>query len=440
MIFRWTGNADTNFNNGANWQDQNGNVYATGTYPGSLSGRHDDVYFDSALSAIAHSAAGADLALTSNTSFNTFNVTSAYNGTIGSAGTPLVILASAVQIGASSAGSIYLSGANAATASVFNITDGSAITLSGYLSDVTLMKGSLTITDGTTIYGRLTIGFATSQSSDSNLTLGQIAGQGPQQPVTQYGGTVQSTSQVQYLNIYGGTWFQNAPQAENVILDGGTLIWNQGDITQAMIYAGSLNASQSTLPRTLNACWIYPTGSINLDNGVGNVEIGWINVQASNGNPNINFPASFCFKRATVSQYDSSSNEYIGADNLDGLQIQAIPGANGASVYTSDVTVMPTDAVCAWVLWENNDEAFEVNPLWSADHTHAGEVSGNGAITVLATQASGAVRMAIPVNSSLPNLRLQVLVQTGSATPGNIAVIIEKDSRFTPATPTGFSF
>jgi hypothetical protein len=267
--FRWRGNGagtKTAINDGRNYVDGAGNAYAQTRYPGSLTGVNDDLLFDAALAEGAQPPAGYDC--TALVPLRSLSVSSNYNSTIASAAAWLKVAAQTVIIDASSAGDIYINGVGDGLDNV-TVLNATGLYFDGNCTPVYVYNGIVDFAASSTVGDSLTIG--ASSSSQASVTLN--AGMTLPTTIFMNGGSVTNYNAVTTLQIANGTWTQVSGDLTTVRTNAGTLYWNDGNITTAYIYGGSVNGSNSATPRRVNAIYLYPNGTLELDNGVGSIYV-----------------------------------------------------------------------------------------------------------------------------------------------------------------------
>lgn len=267
--FRWRGNGagtKTSYIDGRNYVDGSGTAYTETRYPGSLTGVNDDLLFDAELAVGASPPAGYDG--TSLVQLRSLSVSRAYTSTIGSSAAWLKVAAQKVMIDAADSGAIYLNGVGAGLDDV-NVLSANALYLDGNCTPVYIYDGTVEFAASSTIGTSLTIG----ASSSSNASVSILGGATIPTTIYMNGGSVTNANAVTTLQVANGTWTQTAGDITTLRINGGTVYWNDGNITTAYVLGGSFNASASATPRRVGSIYLYPNGTVELDNGVGSVYI-----------------------------------------------------------------------------------------------------------------------------------------------------------------------
>jgi hypothetical protein len=249
---------------------------------------YDDVWCDTKLAVGAMGIAGGDYS--ADEGLQSFKVGPLYDKGVGSAGAALIIhhatAASDKHLiinGKSSIG-IYIGIIGRQTLYNNLILDGNVIFSSGggvgvkKLYGLICLKGTILISTGLLIWPPFHVGFVTAQN-DVNLTIESgvaiFAGilLGDAANVTVSGGNTICNSGISYgLSLFNGYWVQNAA-INKLDVYGGTFVWNSGDLTDAEVFNGLVDGSQSQIARNLDDCTVYEKGTLDLDNGVGNIAI-----------------------------------------------------------------------------------------------------------------------------------------------------------------------
>lgn len=266
--FYWRGTQSTAWNDGRNWVNGAGAYYATGRYPGSSAGDHDTVYYDAALSTGAFSTAGYDASAL--VDLTILAVGPDYNGTIGSATTPLTIPTATpiVRVVGRASTAIYLRAAAGATHIYMH--DAILLHIRGAWGALHLFRGTCIAYTGTVI-ANLFSSYTSSQISDVKLTI-ETGCTLPSSPARcqVIGGTVSCDSTLPILYISGGQWTQSGATTSLDIVGQATFVWDSGDITAAYVWAGTLDGSRSSATRTCTTALVFPPATLNTNNGLGN--------------------------------------------------------------------------------------------------------------------------------------------------------------------------
>lgn len=270
--FCWTGATSGVFNLTANWKLSDGNDPAAGDLPGwdNDEGGGTVVPGDTIMYDRVPTTAALGYDATALGDFAAIRVTKFYTGDLGQTGTYLTFdmqAAGAVYIDAQAAGDIFIAGG---ATGLYNVTvigtkAGSTCYLGGLTTNLTPLKGTVTIIATATIAGTFYIGHLTNQGADVVLTITA----GATLPATIYcnGGVVINNVAVTTLYRLGGEWTQKGAMT-TLNSYGGNTIWDSGTITKANVYGGKLDASQSVHPRVLTDGDVYPGATIDLDDGL----------------------------------------------------------------------------------------------------------------------------------------------------------------------------
>ncbi len=270
--FYWRGTQSKAWNDGRNWVDGTGAYYAVGRYPGSSAGDADTVYYDAALSTGAFSTDGFDASALAN--LNLLAIGPEYNGTIGTATTPLKIpQASTVRVVGRASPGLYLH-ATGGLAALW-MFDAVLLHLRGNWGLLHLFRGNCLVATGSTI-GVLESCYTSSQVSDVKLTIetGCTLPTGAGGSICQViGGTISCASALPLLYMSGGQWTQSAATTTINLVGPATFAWESGNLAWANIWAGTLDGSRSSHTRAATAVVVFPPGTVNTNNGLGNCTI-----------------------------------------------------------------------------------------------------------------------------------------------------------------------
>lgn len=90
------------------------------------------------------------------------------------------------------------------------------------------------------------------------------------------GGRVECAADIGGMGLVmtDGYWTQSASVINEMWIYGGTFKWASGDITTVFVYGGKFDGSESNTKRTIRYGFVYSGGTLNLDNGIGNIVIG----------------------------------------------------------------------------------------------------------------------------------------------------------------------
>lgn len=295
-IFRWRGNGGgvkSDFDDGRNWVNENGEGYVQATFPGSSGSDTDYIVFDAALEQGAL-APTTNVDRSSDTAVASIRATREYmlfsgsgTGGIGGPSSPLKInVTDEVLIDAAGCGDVYIeSGGDALTnVKILGGYSGKTISLGGAIDGLTILKGSVDIKASSAITSDFYIGYVSNQNADAvvkvnaNCTLPSS--------VTAIGGAIECLSALTVLNLIGGTWNQSA-STNTLNLSGGRYVWRDGAITAAWVSGGTLDASLSSSARALNEGHVAAGGVIDLAGSGRAVAIAnWIEMLGGN----INWP------------------------------------------------------------------------------------------------------------------------------------------------------
>ena len=286
-LFRWEGNGagtKTDWDDGRNWLDPAGANYVQARYPGTIPGVHDDVIYDTALGGGALSTAGYDAVAAGDETLNRLAVGPAYNGTIGAAGAggQIRINAADIYIQSGASGDVHLEGgtlgAGLENITVLGFTALNALYLYGHIGDLFIEKGAV-ILDAATVFAAdasITTRYATAILADVTLTIPAGVTLPTTGIIVCFGGRINCAAETVELYVYGGEWTQ-AADLMKLGMTGGQCIWNDGDITAAVLEGGTLNGSGSVISRVVDHIYVYRGATLNLNNGVlGSITIGTV--------------------------------------------------------------------------------------------------------------------------------------------------------------------
>lgn len=278
-IFRWRGNGagtKTDMNDGRNWIDEAGTAYGQTRYPGSESGTEDDVFFDAAVTngcttKTDHSnatdyASGAEI-------LRSVRVSAAYDNALGASGKYFKTKCREMVFEGTNCTAAYVAGwttGYSAGIGKLTVTDAVALSLDGTISNPVFLKGVITCAADTTVIATsLTIGYVTSQTTDVTLTL--RSGMTLPSTVNVSGGAISNSNAVTTLNIAGGAWTQSSGALTTLTVSSGTVYWDDGNITTLYLYGGDVDASGGAAPRRIGTAYVYPSGTLNINNGQDNI-------------------------------------------------------------------------------------------------------------------------------------------------------------------------
>jgi hypothetical protein len=289
--FRWRGAQSSAWNNGLNWVDQNCTVYAANEYPGYDGSNSANVNGDTVILDAAPTNALAGYDASTRGQLASFKVTSAYNTTIGaSASNPLILSlqnSGTANIDGSNAGNIFLRGAGNGISGISTqgTKSGSAITLDGTIGDCTFFAGNIAIAATAVVSNSLQVSCLTTPMTDVTLTI--ASGATLPATVIATGGKVTCNTALQTLMHLNGSWTQTADVNE-LDQNGGTFVWNGGNIGTLNLNVGTVDASQApAVTRNIGNATIGKQGTLNLSGTGGNVS--WGEIQINNGT--ITYPA-----------------------------------------------------------------------------------------------------------------------------------------------------
>jgi hypothetical protein len=275
-LFRWRGVVSSAWDSGLNWVDGAGAAYAVGRYPGSLALNYDDVLFDNALAVGANSVAGGNYS--AHVGLQSFLVGPDYDGSIGSNGAPLIIHHSNLAVdprmvidGKLSTG-MWLGVIVAQSLYDIRVLNGTVVfSGAGTLDGMICLKGNITISTGGLILDTLFhVGYLDAQN-DVTLTIASDVVFSCQ-PAVSGGNTICGASNAVGMQMYNGYWVQNAA-ASLIDVYNGTFVWNAGTLTTLRVFGGLVDGSESQIGRNLDGATVYENGTLDLDNGMGNIVI-----------------------------------------------------------------------------------------------------------------------------------------------------------------------
>jgi hypothetical protein len=259
-------------------------------------------------------------------------------------------------------GNAYLEGAagvGLVKTSVQSVAATKKAYLKGVLGDVCPLDDALEIGGTTTISGSFVVGADTTSAPvvtiGSSVTL-------PASVMVRGGSVVNSAAATEVL-VLGGDWDQAAGDVTTFRTYGGALAWNAGNITTLYAYGGAVTTAGGTGARRVGTVHAYPTASINLDNGVGNIRV--TNYIKHLGGT-ITLPSG-----ARMEEYRDAT--YAGASDVKlGIAPQLI--APAADVYGDDIYVGYYDRLEVLVQCGATDAAVKCELFKSTSSSHGDEV------------------------------------------------------------------
>jgi hypothetical protein len=250
--YRWKGSTSGVWKLAANWRDLDGGAVVT--YPGETALTYDDVYFDMELAGGEFSCEGVS-ALTEE--LKSIYIGGTYNGTIGSAITPVEVDLHTTQprsviIDAAAAGAIHIKGMSAGASLIHQLyVLSGTVYLYGKIVSAYLLKGTVVFDAGINLTSQLWIGYITTQQSDVNLTI--PAGATLPATINCNGGMIICNAVMTNLNLSAGTWVQNG-DLDTIYQTGGT--YNMANsVTNAYIYGGTFDGRGTIIARTITSAW-----------------------------------------------------------------------------------------------------------------------------------------------------------------------------------------
>lgn len=272
--FYWRGNGagtKSAWADGRNWVNAAGAPYPQARYPGSSAGDHDGVYFDAALSTGAASMAGYDASAL--VYLSKFAVGPLYDGTVGDATTPvtLPVGVTTVRIVSTRSPGVYLS--TNGSGAVLYMHDAALLSLKGRWSTAYLFRGLCSVAaEAGGALNNLYIGYTSNVLGDVRLSI--AAGVSMPAPGAYFqvmGGTTACAASVSAMSINAGQWTQTGDISALWMHGACKYIWADGSLDTAEVFAGLFDASGYSTPRVYVAIDVYPAGTVNLNNGLGNV-------------------------------------------------------------------------------------------------------------------------------------------------------------------------
>lgn len=281
--FIWQGNGagtKSDVDDGRNWINEAGAAYLQARYPGSEAGIADEVLFINALGVGAASPAAYDGS--SDEPLQSLVVGPAYNGDIGSAGSPVWFCVDQASICATAAGTLVLKlgafsmGVIDEPANVI-ITDGSDIALDGYMSECRIMKGNVAIAATATIQA-FYVQYLTAIATDAVATIAEGATLGGTGGIVeQMGGVVTcyvSDSAAFDIRQSAGMWTQYGDVRQLLMFGSSTFNWIEGNITTAILCgAATFSGASGADPRYVGNLTTSPACTVDLDNNLNNIRV-----------------------------------------------------------------------------------------------------------------------------------------------------------------------
>jgi hypothetical protein len=277
--WHWRGTTDSVFITSANWITSAGTPDA-GDYPGwdaSEAGgsnvNGDIIVLDAA---VTNAMAGADISAKGEIAG--IQVTGLYDQDLGSLASPLIVnmtATGAVRVDASAAGDVYLKGAGARGLVGVTVTatkQSETCFLDGKIVGFYKYGGSVTIQAAAVITG--TMMCAKGLTNDGTLTI--TSGATLPATITSTGGIVECNAAITALMVMGGSWKQSAAASGTITVNGDptTVVeWTAGTVGKADVINGRFDGSTSGTPRTLTDATVWPGGTLNLNNKLGNIAV-----------------------------------------------------------------------------------------------------------------------------------------------------------------------
>ena len=215
-----------------------------------------------------------------------FAVGKKYNGGIASSETPLQFTADEVTIDAEDADNIYLHGGDdsstyIATTRLLNTKADAKVYLSGAVEKVFISKGRYDFVADLEFIGsnpELVISYVSDKNRDVDLVINY--GVTLPSTVTCKGGQIENYAGITtQLDFKAGQWTHGDDDVANcgdlgiVVNDGGTFIWNRGDVDKFVCNAGEVDASQGYTARTVTDVDGSDGAFLNINNGIGNITV-----------------------------------------------------------------------------------------------------------------------------------------------------------------------
>lgn len=271
-LFRWRGNGagtKSAWNDGRNWINAAGTAYAQSRYPGSSSTDLDEVVFDAPLGVGALSVAGADL--TTAEDLLSLTVGPEYDGSIGTAGVPLLFRTRWASLQANSAKGIYLRGAATNVGGMDVHGGGASLEIGGeWGAPVRLFRAKNSLVKSNASLFGLHVLYENTRSNDVILTI-EAGAQVTTEGITQMGGIVTCLEPAALLTLGGGRFVMRAG-GTLVNVEGGVLEWAAGNLDGNLsITGGRVDASTGAQARTYRRIELFAGGSLDIDNGLRNI-------------------------------------------------------------------------------------------------------------------------------------------------------------------------
>lgn len=342
-LFIWEGlsaGTKTNAQDGRNWKNELGTAYGETRYPGSLTGTYDDVFFDRAL-ATGASSPTTSCDFSAKELLRSVIAGAAFNGAIGATGGYFHCKCSEMALDLAAALTSYIKGEATTGITGLRVIGGKAATilnLDGKITSPSFQKhgGTINILAGATIVTLLDVGYISNPSIDiNNLII--ISGATLPANVQHRGGSITNYNAIAtLLTSSGGIWNQEAGNLAAIEIRGGSLYWNDGNITgDTKVYSGGLFANNSVKFRRMADLYVWQAGIVDLNNGVGNIIItGKI---TNYGSGSVDLPAG-----SEIEQYKNWT--YAGASDAKyGIAPQSI--AASAVINGDAVLLSPQDCL-----------------------------------------------------------------------------------------------
>jgi hypothetical protein len=262
--FHWIGTTSTAQNISTNWlQADLTTPWGSGHYPGrdgalSAPVTGDSVFFDSA--APAYYPAGFDFSNLSNIgAFAALKILSAFTGTIGGVGTPMIVnmgATSIVDIAGDAAGAMYLNGAGTGFGipylNVQSLSAPSTLWLDGIVSAIAVFGAS----------GKIDLAATITTANSLFVNGGSVtihSGASLPDAFTQNGGTITNSAIYNGVSISGGVFIDNSISTAAVLLYGSAQFdLRNGNPSFINLYGNSrLICDNSQLARTIGVLLVY---------------------------------------------------------------------------------------------------------------------------------------------------------------------------------------
>ena len=267
-IFRWVGlgaGTKTNWQDGRNWEDENGSPYTQARYPGSNTGLYDEVNIDTAL-ADGASSPTTSCDLSAKEALSVLRIGPDFDGTVGASAGYLKAAIATCRIESKLSAEVYLKGIGAGISDLI-VTDAGGLYPDGALGNTVLLRGTVALGASTIFGGGATFKLSYISSPGSDVTLDIPSAVTLPDEIVMEGGNITCAAPFDLLKQSDGIWTQTAGDFSEVEQSAGIFNWQGGNVTLAQV-SGSFDASIGVKARTVGILVVGPSATANLNNGL----------------------------------------------------------------------------------------------------------------------------------------------------------------------------